>query len=81
MWRIWSSIVRATTLILDYDIVAFARGKGFYGGVVLDGGYIGPDKTYNKAYYGREITAGQILFADTSDNGRAATLHAALSAE
>ena len=78
---IGSAIESSTTLNLDYDIVAFARGKGFYGGVVLDGGYIGPDKIYNKAYYGREITAGQILFADTSDNGRAATLHAALSAE
>lgn len=78
---IGSTIESSTTLNLDYDIVAFARGKGFYGGVVLDGGYIGPDKTYNKAYYGRTITAKQILFADTSDGGRAATLQAALSTE
>ncbi|MEE2694235.1 MAG: lipid-binding SYLF domain-containing protein [Pseudomonadota bacterium] len=78
---IGSSIESSTTLNLDYDIVAFARGKGFYGGVVLDGGYIGPDKTYNKAYYGRDITARQILFADTSDSGRASALQAALSVE
>tara|TARA_B100000029_G_scaffold294507_1_gene287854 strand:- start:1259 stop:1942 length:684 start_codon:yes stop_codon:yes gene_type:complete len=78
---IGSTIESSTTLNLDYDIVAFARGKGFYGGVVLDGGYIGPDKAYNKAYYGRAITAKQILFSDTSDNGRATTLQAALATQ
>ncbi len=78
---IGSSVESSTTLNLDHDIVAFARGQGFYGGVVLDGGYIGPDKTYNKAYYGRAIAAAQILFADTSAGGRAASLQTALSAE
>lgn len=78
---IGSSIESSTTLNFDYDIVAFARGKGFYGGVVLDGGYIGPDKTYNHAYYGRSITADEILFTNTLDTGGAAALQAALSTE
>ena len=61
---IGSSVESLTTLNLDYDIVAFARSQGFYGGIVLDGGYIGPDKTYNGAYYGRPITAREILFGN-----------------
>jgi len=75
---IGSSVESSTTLNLNYDIVAFARGKGFYGGVVLDGGYIGPDKTYNHAYYGRPISAHDILFGNTDDNGQASVLQDAL---
>ena len=75
---IGSSVESSTTLNLDYDIVAFARGKGFYGGIVLDGGYIGPDKTYNEAYYGRPIRAQDILFGNIIDNGQASVLQDAL---
>ena len=75
---IGSSVESSTTLNLNYDIVAFARGKGFYGGIVLDGGYIGPDKTYNQAYYGRPISAHDILFGNTDDNGQASVLQDAL---
>ena len=75
---IGSTIESSTTLNLDYDIVAFARGKGFYGGVVLDGGYIGPDKTYNQAYYGRPITAREILFGSSVNQERAGVLQEAL---
>ena len=75
---IGSSVESLTTLNLDYDIVAFARSQGFYGGIVLDGGYIGPDKTYNGAYYGRPITAREILFGNTAENGHARVLQNAL---
>ena len=75
---IGSTIESATTLNLDYDILAFARGQGFYGGVTLDGGYIGPDKAYNHAYYGRRVTAREILYSKTVDSERAAVLKTAL---
>jgi lipid-binding SYLF domain-containing protein len=75
---IGSSVESSTTLNLGYDIVAFARTQGFYGGIVLDGGYIGPDKTYNEAYYGRPISARDILFGNTADNEHATILQNAL---
>jgi len=75
---IGSSVESSTTLNLDYDIVAFARSQGFYSGIVLDGGYIGPDKTYNHAYYGHPITANEILFGNIAANGHASVLQNAL---
>ena len=78
MGLVGSTIETATTLNLDYDILAFARGQGFYGGVTIDGGYIGPDKAYNHAYYGRRITARDILYANTVDTSRADVLLSAL---
>ena len=73
-----STIESATTLNLDYDILAFARGQGFYGGVTLDGGYIGPDRAYNYAYYSRSVTAKEIIFGHKVENIQAKALSDAL---
>lgn len=56
-----SGIKGATTLNFDKDIYAFARNQGLYGGIVIDGGWIEPDRDYNQAYYGRAVSAQHIL--------------------
>ena len=77
---IGSTIESATTPTLDFNVelLAFARGQGLYGGVTLDGGYIGPDNTYNHAYYGQNIAAEEILFHHKVNSPHANMLHDAL---
>ena len=77
---IGSTVESAGTATMDFgvELLAFARGQGLYGGVTLDGGYIGPDKAYNHAYYGRRITARDILYANTVDRTRSEVLLSAL---
>jgi lipid-binding SYLF domain-containing protein len=73
-----AGIKGATTLNFDKDIYAFARNHGLYGGIVIDGGWIGPDSDYNQAYYGRAVTARHILIdrrvANPATNGLIAAL-------
>jgi lipid-binding SYLF domain-containing protein len=68
----------ATTLNIDADIYAFSRAQGLYGGIVLDGGWIGPDSDYNQAYYGRAVTARHILIDRRVTNPATNALIAAL---
>lgn len=57
-----AGIKGSTTLNFDKDIYAFSRNQGLFGGIAIDGGWIGPDSDYNQAYYGRAVTARHILF-------------------
>jgi len=68
----------ATTLNLDADIYAFSRSQGLYGGVAIDGGWIGPDTDYNQAYYGRAVSARNILIDRRVTNPATNQLIAAL---
>ncbi len=43
------------------DFVAFARAKGVYGGLNLDGTVITANNDWNKAYYGKSVLAPDIL--------------------
>jgi lipid-binding SYLF domain-containing protein len=45
----------------DTDFIYYSRAKGFYGGVSLQGARIRPDDHWNTAYYGRPVTARDIL--------------------
>ena len=45
----------------DTDFIYFSRAKGFYGGVSLQGARIRPDDRWNAAYYGRPVSARDIL--------------------
>jgi len=77
---IGSTVETATTPTMDFnaELLAFARGQGLYGGVTLDGGYIGPDNTYNHAYYGQKVAAKEILFQHKVNSPHANMLHDAL---
>jgi SH3 domain-containing YSC84-like protein 1 len=43
------------------DVLSFARTKGLYGGVALEGMVIGPQHKMNQAYYGAEVSPLDIL--------------------
>jgi len=73
-----AGIKGATTLNFDKDIYAFSRNQGLYGGIVIDGGWIGPDSDYNQAYYGRAVTARHILIDRRVANPATNSLIAAL---
>ena len=53
--------VAASTANLSADILTFARSKGLYGGVSLDGAVVATREGLNGAYYGRHVTSSDIL--------------------
>ena len=51
-----------TDIPLDAEIYSYARSKGLFAGVSLEGARLAPDRKSNQAYYGRLIDAEAILF-------------------
>ena len=45
----------------DADIVYYSRSKGLYGGLDVSGAVIKPSSDYNKAYYGKDVSATDII--------------------
>jgi lipid-binding SYLF domain-containing protein len=43
------------------DLVSFSRSKGVYGGLNLDGTVVATSKDWNESFYGKPITAPDIL--------------------
>ena len=43
------------------DLIAFARAKGVYGGLNLDGTVVNTSDDWNQAYYGKKVTSPDIL--------------------
>ena len=56
------------------DLVAFARSKGVYGGLNLDGTVVNTNDAWNGAYYGRSVLPPDILVRKTVSNPNAAPL-------
>jgi SH3 domain-containing YSC84-like protein 1 len=50
------------------DFVAFARSKGVYGGLNLDGTVITANNDWNNAYYGKPVLAPDILVRGSVSN-------------
>lgn len=51
----------AATANLSADILSFAKAKGLYGGVALDGTVIAKRDRWNYAFYGRDVKPPEIL--------------------
>jgi lipid-binding SYLF domain-containing protein len=51
----------AATANAGADIIAWAKSKGAYAGITLEGSIIKPRDEWNAAYYGRPVTASQIV--------------------
>lgn len=51
-----------TDLKLRAEIYAYAKAKGLYAGVSIEGARLGPDRKSNRKYYGRAIPVKTILF-------------------
>jgi lipid-binding SYLF domain-containing protein len=56
------------------DFISFAKSKGLYAGLNLDGSYIDVRDTLNKAYYGKEATPVDILVKKSVSNLEAVPL-------
>ena len=52
---------------LTAKILAYSRSKGIFGGLVLKGGVVRPDKDANFVLYGRQVEPRSILLSRTND--------------
>ena len=69
----------ATSGNLAADIYSYARSRGLFAGVSLEGGLVNMNNSYNKKYYGRELSAKQILLENKAAAKYAPSLRAALA--
>jgi SH3 domain-containing YSC84-like protein 1 len=60
------------------DIYALSSSKGLFGGVAIQGGAIGPAHDMDSAYYGRSVSAPDIVLRGAAKNRGAEALRAAL---
>jgi lipid-binding SYLF domain-containing protein len=58
------------------DLVTFARSKGVYGGLDLEGTIVKVDRGANAAFYGRDVEPPDILIRPKGKSARAASLRA-----
>ncbi len=56
------------------DLIAFARAKGVYGGLNLDGTVVNTNDGWNGVYYGRSVLPPDILIRKSVTNPNAAQL-------
>ena len=60
------------------DMISFARAKGAYAGVSMDGAVVSPDTGANTAYYGRPASPADILVTRSVQNPSGAALQQSL---
>lgn len=58
----------ATTAALRADIVAFARARGLFAGISVQGSIISSDSGWNQTYYGKPLAAQQIVLQGEGSN-------------
>jgi lipid-binding SYLF domain-containing protein len=75
---IGGGIAGATTSAAGADILAFARTRGLFAGITLEGTLLSARSDWNQAYYGREVGGRQIVLAMQVHNPGADPLRAAL---
>jgi lipid-binding SYLF domain-containing protein len=51
-----------TNIRLDAQILTYSRAKGLFAGVTLNGAVVKQDKDDNRDFYGKEMSAREILF-------------------
>jgi lipid-binding SYLF domain-containing protein len=68
----------ATTAALNSDIVAFAKTRGLYGGISLQGSVMASDSDGDQVYYGQSVGPVDILMAMRVTNPGADPLRGAL---
>jgi lipid-binding SYLF domain-containing protein len=72
---------QAATANLSADIISYARNKGLYAGISVNGAVVATRGGLNAAYYGKEVTPTQILIQREVSNPKAAPLIEAVSKE
>ena len=58
---IGSNAAVSATTHANVDVIAWAKAKGAYAGITLEGSIIKPRNEWNTAYYGHPITPNQVL--------------------
>jgi lipid-binding SYLF domain-containing protein len=53
------------------DFIVYSRNKGVYGGVDVNGSVIKPTADFNKAYYGKDVSAIDIMAKGSVHNPHA----------
>ena len=66
--------VQASSANLSADILSFARSKGLYGGISLDGAVMAVRGSLNEAYYGKKVAPTDILVRRDVSNPQSAGL-------
>ena len=61
------------------DVLAFARTKGLFAGLTVEGAVIEPRAEWNAAYYGKAVTPEDILIKQSVRNAQADPLRRALA--
>lgn len=56
-----SSAAAAATTHATVDVIAWAKSKGAYAGITLEGSLIKPRNEWNTAYYGRPVSPANVL--------------------
>ena len=67
-----------TNARMDAEILAWSRAKGVFAGAALKGGVLKPDKDENRALYGKDVSAHDILSGGVKAPADAHVLTAAL---
>jgi len=62
---------QAATANLSGDIISYARNKGLYAGISVNGAVVATRGALNAAYYGKEVTPTQILIQREVSNPHA----------
>ena len=60
------------------DFISFAKSKGLYAGLNLEGSVIAVRDSLNKAYYGRDVRPADIIVRHDVSNGKSAELRETL---
>jgi lipid-binding SYLF domain-containing protein len=68
----------AASTNINADVLGYALSKGAFGGVSLEGGGVEPKPEVNSAYYGKNLSAKDILLDGKAGKQKAVELRAAL---
>jgi lipid-binding SYLF domain-containing protein len=63
--------ISAETANLSADIISYARSKGLFGGVALDGAVVAVRSGWNHEYYGKPVNSADILIVKSVSNPHA----------
>lgn len=78
--RLGAGVGAGTTTHFGDDVYVFAKNKGLFGGIALEGAWAFPKNDWNHAYYGRSLTPAEIVRDGRSPQQLVATQVAALHA-
>jgi SH3 domain-containing YSC84-like protein 1 len=76
---IGAGVSGATTAALRADIVSFAKARGLFAGISLDGSLLSSRSDWNQAYYGQMFGTQQIVLDGQGQNPGAAPLQEMLA--